>query len=136
MKMEMKMKTFFALVHKDADSAYGISFPDLPGCFSAADEADDILPQASEALSLWFDNTEEVSPRSMEEIAGACAEDLARGAALLAVPRVTTSGKPTRVNLSMDRGMLAAIDAAAAARKLTRSGFLVEAARNEIEGVH
>jgi hypothetical protein len=28
------MKTFIALVHKDEDSAWGVSFPDLPGCFS------------------------------------------------------------------------------------------------------
>lgn len=44
--------------------------------------------------------------------------------------------KVTRVNLSLDRGMLAAIDAAASARRLTRSSFLAEAARNEIEGRH
>ena len=25
-------------VHKDPDSAYGVTFPDFPGCFSAADE--------------------------------------------------------------------------------------------------
>ena len=40
------MKTYIALVHKDADSAWGVSFPDLPGCFSAADTLDDVLPKA------------------------------------------------------------------------------------------
>ena len=29
------MNTYLALIHKDDDSAYGVSFPDLPGCFSA-----------------------------------------------------------------------------------------------------
>jgi predicted RNase H-like HicB family nuclease len=28
---------FIAVVHKDPDSAFGISFPDLPGCFSSAE---------------------------------------------------------------------------------------------------
>lgn len=37
------MKTYFALVHKDEVGAYGISFPDLPGCFSAADDLDDLV---------------------------------------------------------------------------------------------
>ena len=37
------MNTYFALVHKDAGSAYGISFPDLPGCFSAADEDAEVV---------------------------------------------------------------------------------------------
>ncbi|WP_171500827.1 type II toxin-antitoxin system HicB family antitoxin, partial [Acinetobacter guerrae] len=29
-------------VHKDQDSAYGLTFPDLEGCFSAADDMQDI----------------------------------------------------------------------------------------------
>ena len=44
------MKTYLALVHKDADSAYGLTFPDLPGCFAAADAEGDILRNAVEAL--------------------------------------------------------------------------------------
>ena len=31
------MNVYFALIHKDSGSAYGVTFPDLPGCFSAAD---------------------------------------------------------------------------------------------------
>jgi metal-responsive CopG/Arc/MetJ family transcriptional regulator len=53
----------------------------------------------------------------------------------MAVPYMQTTGKPVRVNVSIDRGMLDAIDAAAA-RHLTRSAFLAEAARNEIRGAH
>jgi uncharacterized protein (DUF1778 family) len=52
------------------------------------------------------------------------------------VPFLTSNSRPTRVNISLDRGTLDAIDSAAAARKLTRSAFLAEAARNEIEGRH
>ena len=47
------MKPFIAIVHKEPDSAYGMSFPDAPGCFSAADEIDDLFAQAGEALALW-----------------------------------------------------------------------------------
>lgn len=130
------MKTHFAVVHKDEDSAYGVTFPDLPGCFSAADRIEDVLPNACEALELWFEDADEVEPRHVGAISEACAGDLAEGAFLLAVPRMTTAGKQVRVNLSLDRGTLAAIDAAATARKLTRSAFLAEAARNEIQGAH
>ena len=35
------MKPYIVIVHKDEHSAYGMSFPDAPGCFSAADEIDD-----------------------------------------------------------------------------------------------
>ena len=130
------MKTYFALVHKDDDSAYGVSFPDLPGCFSAADQMEDVLPNACEALELWFEDAEDVTPRAMGAIAAEVADDLAAGAFLLAVPRMTTAGRSVRVNLSLDRGILDAIDTAAAARKLTRSAFIAEAARNEIHGAH
>lgn len=130
------MKTFIALVHKDEDSAWGVTFPDLPGCFSAADTLAGVLPQAVEALELWFEDQPVVEPRGMEAIKADVVDDLAGGAFLMAVPYMQTTGKPVRVNVSLDRGMLDAIDAAAASRRLTRSAFLAEAARNEIRGAH
>lgn len=127
------MKTYFAIVHQDPDSAFGVTFPDLPGCFSAADELDDVVKNAAEALELWFEDQPVVEPRSLAAVAAEYAEDLAQGAFLVAVPYIVPVGKPVRVNLSLDSGMLAAIDSAAADRKLTRSAFLVQAARNEIQ---
>jgi predicted RNase H-like HicB family nuclease len=49
------MPLYIGLVHKDPDSCYGMSFPDAPGCFSAADEPDEIYPMAREALTLWIE---------------------------------------------------------------------------------
>ena len=42
------MKPYIAIVHKDQDSAYGLSFPDAPGCFSAADDMDDVFANAAQ----------------------------------------------------------------------------------------
>lgn len=53
------MKPYIGLVHKDGTSAYGISFPDAPGCFSAADTLDDVFAGAEEALTLWRDGMAE-----------------------------------------------------------------------------
>ena len=128
------MRYYHALVHKDDDSAYGVEFPDLPGCFSAADEVEDVIPNAIEALSLWFEDQDEVDPSSVERVRAAVAEDLADGAFLVMVPWIGRNTRPTRVNISIDKAMLTAIDSAAATRRLTRSAFLAEAARNEIEG--
>ncbi len=130
------MKYFYALVHKDEDSAYGVHFPDMPGCFSAAVDLNDVVPNAIEAMELWLEDQPEPEASDVERIRELAAEDLAKGAFLVLVPRMTTSGKLTRVNLSLDMGTLAAIDAAASVRKLTRSAFLAEAARNEIQGRH
>lgn len=130
------MKYFYAIVHKDQDSAFGVTFPDLPGCFSAADRIDDVVPNACEALELWFEDLPEVEPSDLAAIHRASAEDIAEGAFVIAVPRLRNTGKLVRANVSLDRGMLDAIDCAANARRLTRSAFLAEAARNEIEGRH
>lgn len=128
------MRHYHAVVHKDEDSAFGVQFPDLPGCFSAADEIDDVIPNAIEALSLWFEDEDEVEPRPVEAIRAEAADDLAEGAFLVMVPWIGRNSKPARVNISLDKAMLDAIDAAASMRRLTRSAFLAEAARNEIEG--
>ena len=128
------MRYYHALVHKDADSAFGVEFPDLPGCFSAADEIEDVIPNAVEALSLWFEGQDEVEASPVETIRSRAAADLAEGAFLVMVPWIGRNSKPARVNISLDRAMLTAIDSAANSRRLTRSAFLAEAARNEIEG--
>lgn len=128
------MRYYHAVVHKDEGSAFGVHFPDLPGCFSAAERIEDIIPNSVEAMSLWFEDEAEVEPRTVEAIRSEVADDLAQGAFLVLVPWIGRNSRPARVNISIDRAMLDAIDKAAAMRRLTRSAFLAEAARNEIEG--
>ena len=62
------MKTFYALVHKDDDSAFGVQFPDAPGCFSAADALADVLPNAAEALSLYFEDAPAPEPSDLAAV--------------------------------------------------------------------
>jgi HicB-like antitoxin of HicAB toxin-antitoxin system len=73
-------------------------------------------------------------PRSIEAIRKDpdVARDLAEGGVLAVVPLVMETGRPVKANLSLDAGLLAAIDEAAAARGLTRSAFLASAAREKI----
>ncbi|MEX1034882.1 MAG: type II toxin-antitoxin system HicB family antitoxin [Sneathiella sp.] len=130
------MKQFIALVHKDPDSAYGVEFPDAPGCFSAADDLSDLQSNAVEALALYFEGEAVPEPRDLEEIRAEVAEEIAQGAFLMAIPLVTSRSRIVRANVSMDKGTLDAIDQAARLRGLTRSAFLAEAALNEIEGRH
>ena len=130
------MIVYHAVVHKDEDSSWGVHFPDLPGCFSAADDLADVQANASAAVMLYLEGEKAPEPSAIEIIRDMAADDLAEGAFLLAVPYFYVSNRPQRINISIDRGVLDAIDAAATARKLTRSAFLTEAARNEIEGRH
>ena len=129
------MRFYLGVVHKDEDSAFGVHFPDLPGCFSAADSLDDIVAQATEAVSLYFEGNDDViTPSTLAVVRASAATDIAEGAFLILVPYIANTNTLARVNISLDMGMLAAIDVAASARKLTRSGFLALAARREIEG--
>jgi len=58
------MRTYFAIVHKDEDSAVGVVFPDLPGCFSAGDTYNKAIANAHEALRLYAE-AERVAGRQL-----------------------------------------------------------------------
>jgi len=45
---------YIALVHKDRDTSYGVSFPDVPGCISAGDQFEEAIANAAEALAGHF----------------------------------------------------------------------------------
>lgn len=130
------MRYYTAIVHQDGDSAFGLTFPDLPGCFAAADDWNGIPAAATEALDLWFDDQPNVAPAPLDAIrqrADVIAA-IAAGAVLLPVPYIPADTALERVNVSMERGLLRAIDETAKARGMTRSSFLASAARRELVG--
>lgn len=50
------MTHYIALIHKEPDSGYGVSFPDVPGVVAVADTLDDALIDASTALGYAFED--------------------------------------------------------------------------------
>lgn len=130
------MRYYTALVHQDENSAFGLSFPDLPGCFAAAESWDGISAAATEALDLWFEDMPDVVPASLDQIRRMpdVIEELTAGAVLLPVPYIPADNALERVNISMERGLLRAIDETAKARGMTRSAFLASSARRELVG--
>ncbi len=118
--------------------AYGIVFPDLPGCTAMGDTVEEARINAIEAIADWVLEMggPEASPQpsSLDAVAGSAKgrRAIAEGASLITVPLLIESGRSVRANISMDQGILAAIDAAAAERGLTRSAFLASAAIEKI----
>ena len=118
--------------------AYGIVFPDLPGCTAMGDSVEEARVNAIDAIADWVLEMggAEASPQPssldavMQSPKGRRA--IAEGASLITVPLLIESGRSVRANISMDQGVLAAIDAAAAERGLTRSSFLASAAIEKI----
>ncbi len=45
------MTEYVALLHKDDDSDYGVSFPDFPGCVTAGSTLEEARKMAQEALT-------------------------------------------------------------------------------------
>jgi len=131
------MKIFYALVHKEPGSAFGVIFPDLPGCFAAADAETDLLEAAQEALGLFAQDAEALAlPRTLadlqkdKQIAG----ELRSGAVLLAVPLIEM-GRKARYNVMLDADVVAGVDRKARAMGISRSEFLSGAARERLASV-
>jgi predicted RNase H-like HicB family nuclease len=67
------MAGYVALIHKDAGTSYGVSFPDVPGCISAGDTIEEAIVNAAEALGghlalMRADGDPIPAPRSMPAI--------------------------------------------------------------------
>ena len=131
------MATYIALIRKKRNTAFGVDFPDFPGCISAGDTLDEALRNAREALGLHVEGMSEdgeriPEPRSLEAVledpenrdAVPCLVQLPRG-----------KGKAVRINITVDENLLEEIDDAAASLGMTRSAFLGEAARAKLQPV-
>jgi predicted RNase H-like HicB family nuclease len=69
------MPHYIALIHKETDSSYGVSFPDVPGVIAAGDTIDEAMRLAAEALEFAAEDWEGrdgskdfPSPRSIDEL--------------------------------------------------------------------
>jgi antitoxin HicB len=52
------MPHYIALIHKEPDSSYGVSFPDVPGVIAAGDTIDEAMQQATEVLQFAAEDWE------------------------------------------------------------------------------
>jgi predicted RNase H-like HicB family nuclease len=125
----MRKLYYPALVDKDADSDFGVSFPDFPGCVSAGESIEEAVLGAQEALAghvalMLADGDAMPAPSELEEIA---TKKEASTVAVTLIP-VVLPGRARRVNVTLDEALLEEIDQISN----NRSGFLAEAARAEL----
>src|SRR5271156_1435151 len=130
------MRQYIALIHKEADSDYGISFPDLPGLITAGKTLDEARDMGTEALALHLEGLSEdgeaaPGPSSLEEIMKD-AQNKDGVAVLIAVPAAEV--KSVRINVTMPADVLDQIDRYAEREGFTRSGFLAQAAKRAMAG--
>ncbi|MBF0308909.1 MAG: type II toxin-antitoxin system HicB family antitoxin [Magnetococcales bacterium] len=117
----------------DQDHAHGVTVPDFPGCFSAADDWTDIPAMIQEAAELYFDGEamDIPPPRPLEELTRL--EEF-QGGVWMMVDIDTTRIRPKalRLNISLPEPLVRRIDDYAKAHHLTRSGFLARAAESAL----
>ena len=123
---------FPIVIHKDKDSDYGVTVPDLPGCFSAGSTLDEALAMAREAIELHLEGLIEEGeaipdPGSIEQHRR---DPRYRGGvwAVVSIPQSDIPEKAKRINITMPRRVLEAVDRFAIAHRQTRSGLLTRAA--------
>ena len=124
---------FPVVLHSDDGIRFGVTVPDLPGCFSAGDTFDEALDSVLEAIDLHLEGLTEdgadipVPPPVAEHRQN---PDFAGG--VWAVVEVNVSrfeGRAEKINITLPRRLLARIDRYAKEHGETRSGFLADAAR-------
>lgn len=66
------MPHYIALIHKEADSSYGVSFPDIPGVITGGDTIDEAMSMAREVLEFaaedWNGDNRFPAPRTIDEL--------------------------------------------------------------------
>jgi predicted RNase H-like HicB family nuclease len=125
------------VIHKDTESVYGVTVPDIVGCYSWGNSIDEAIMNAKEAIVSHLETKLELGEKF--EISASAIEDLRNseehdGAiwCLVDVDISTLDSKPERVNISLPRFVLHRIDEHVKKQHETRSGFLARAAINEL----
>ncbi|MES2146369.1 MAG: type II toxin-antitoxin system HicB family antitoxin [Pseudomonadota bacterium] len=119
----MTTASYTAIIERGPKS-FGVFFPDVPGCVSAGLTEQEVFANAEEALSLHLGEM----VRAGEALPGRSdflPSDPEVDEYCRLVVRVELPGKALRLNITMDEGLVAAIDRVAS----NRSSFLAEAAR-------
>jgi predicted RNase H-like HicB family nuclease len=94
------MAHYIALIHKEPDSCYGVSFPDVAGVITAGDTIDEALRMAAEVLAFavaeWSEHESGPFPlpRTIDELrADPAFRDDAADAVIAAVPLAAQLGE-------------------------------------------
>lgn len=127
------MKFIIAIEPGNDTTAWGVVVPDLPGCFSAGDTLDEAMDNAKEAIELHVqtmleDGASLPAPHTLAQWQ-ADAEFSGWVWAVVDAPVEKYFGPAEKINITVPRIILAHIDEYAKRHGLSRSGFLVQAAR-------
>src|SRR5260221_13155636 len=116
------MRQYIGLIHKDAESDYGVSFPDFPGAVTAGTSLDDARRMAEEALAFHIEGLVEdgeavPEPSTLE---AGMADPVNRDGVAILVGVKTETPKAMRVNVTLPEEVLLQINRHAEEQGYTR----------------
>ena len=125
------------IIHKDNNSDYGVTVPDLPGCFSAGASLEEAIENAEEAIlthieGLLIDNEDIPETKTIEEYKRLNPDNNIIWA-ITSIDLAKLSGKAKRINVTIPERVLYKIDNYVFKEGETRSGFFVSAAMEYIQ---
>jgi predicted RNase H-like HicB family nuclease len=127
------MKFTIVIEPGDGQHAFGVAVLDLPGCFSAGDSLEQAMHNAVEAIELTVETMIEdgLSIPAAKPIANHQKNPDYQGWiwAVVDAPIEKYFGPAEKINITVPQAILARIDSYAKAHGMSRSGFLVDAAR-------
>ena len=119
-------RVFYPAIIERSKKGFSVFFPDLPGCTSAGDTLQKAAENAEEALAgHLIVAAEHGDPIAEPSDLGSIDRDPDVEEVARILVRGERPGRTLRINVSLDEGLVAAIDRVAK----NRSGFLAEAAR-------
>jgi predicted RNase H-like HicB family nuclease len=126
------MLTYIGLIRKDKNSGFGVDFPDFPGCITGGNTLEEAYRRASEALRFHIkgmiaDGESIPEPSSLTYI---LENPENKGATPFLAP--IASMRTKRINITIPESDLEEIDAYARKRKMSRSAFLLAAAKRSM----
>ena len=124
------MPSYVALMRKDADSDYGVDFPDFPGCVTTGRTLDEARRMAVEALDLHLegiaaDREPLPQPSSLDSIMAEPGQHEAVAFLVDAGPKFV---KAMRINVTLPADLIEEIDR----RTSNCPKFLADAARSKL----
>jgi len=106
------MRHDIALIHKDADSDFGVSFPDFPGCVTAGATLDDARELAEEALAFHIEGLEQDGEALPEAstLETVMADTENRDGVAILVPAPSRPARSIRINITLPADVLGDAD--------------------------
>ena len=127
-----------AIESGDDKHAYGVTVPDLPGCFSAGDTLDEAIASAKEAITghieLLVELEQDIPPVSTVNELAKKTEYAGYTWALVDIDVTRLLGGSEKINVTLPKSLIDRIDRCVATHPefKSRSGFLAQVALEHI----